>query len=1156
VDLGKRLSLEAAQVSAEATHPAQVFVSSTGASMSMMLQLPGVVTRQDGAARANGVNVIGVDPAGLPVMGNWHTSARADGQTTNTLNDWRSGQAVFINEALAGQLQARPGDDLVVRVFKPTTLGFDAAITPKDQNSVALRLKVGAVLSSAQLGDFSLRVQALPPANLFLPLNLLGDQVGLSNRANLLVFGPVMRDPARTRSREIQGKVSQEAWRLAVHQRADSETRSKTIATSESPWMRAARALTPPGHEAVPDDEALPRINSVLERSWLPEDAQLTVRAVEQSQQATGGEPVRPFVEVSTSRIFLDDSVKTAALRPRTQALTNRVGFANDTADDVAFARFTTNGMQVLTYLANLLWHGDRKTPYSMITAADHHWIPAGMKDDEILLNEWLAEDLQAKPGDTIHLSYYVVDSGSRLVEKTNSFQVRDIVPLRGIYADRTLMPEFPGLAKAESTHDWEAGFPLVHEIRDKDENYWKKYRGTPKGFITLAAGQSMWGNRFGTLTAIRYEVPANTFPNVTRDAVYRQLIANLDPQAVGLTLEPVREQALRAATQSQDFGELFMGFSFFLILSALLLMALLFQFGLEQRGTEVGTLLAMGFTPGRVRMLLLVEASFIALAGGVLGAVCGLAYARAMLWGLATIWRGAIGTIPLGFVARWESVAMGAVAGWLVAVVTIWFTLRRQARQPARALLAGEASENPGERRSFGLWIALGAAVGAAAILGWIAKTGAVSNPGAFFGAGALLLIGGLAGVSAWLASLRKSGPAAALSLTKLAIKHCARRKKRSLATVALLASGSFVIISIAVFRLDASADATRRSSGTGGFALLGTATLPIPRDLNSPSGREAYGLNESDLAGTALVAFRVRAGDEASCLNLNRAQRPRILGGDPAQLKGRFTFASELQKGAGWAMLGQTAPPSGTNSVEEIPAIGDANSIQWALGKKIGDTLDYTDERGQLFRLKLVGGVANSILQGSLIIDERQFVKRFPTEGGYRMFLIEAPTNAVKALSATLSRALEDSGLEIVSATGRLNEFNAVQNTYLGTFQVLGGLGLLLGSAGLGIVVMRNVFERRGELGLLTAVGFRGRMIQGMILLEHALLLGLGLAVGIGAAAVAVLPALLTPGSQLPWLSLSCTLGAVVLNGLAWTWLATSFALRGNLLSALRNE
>ncbi len=238
------------------------------------------------------------------------------------------------------------------------------------------------------------------------------------------------------------------------------------------------------------------------------------------------------------------------------------------------------------------------------------------------------------------------------------------------------------------------------------------------------------------------------------------------------------------------------------------------------------------------------------------------------------------------------------------------------------------------------------------------------------------------------------------------------------------------------------------------------------------------------------------------------------------------------------------------------EIPAIGDASSIEWAMHKKVGDTIDYTDEHGQPFKVRIVGAVANSILQGALVIAESDFTRRFPGESGQRCFLIDAPPNASGRVAATLSRALQDYGLELTPAAQRLAQFNAVQNTYLGTFQVLGGLGLLLGSAGLGIVVLRNVLERRGELAVLLAVGFRRRELQRLVLIEHGALLGIGLGIGMLAAAVAVLPSLLAPGRHLPWLSLGLTLVAVLANGALWTGMATRYALRGNLLVALRNE
>jgi putative ABC transport system permease protein len=102
----------------------------------------------------------------------------------------------------------------------------------------------------------------------------------------------------------------------------------------------------------------------------------------------------------------------------------------------------------------------------------------------------------------------------------------------------------------------------------------------------------------------------------------------------------------------------------------------------------------------------------------------------------------------------------------------------------------------------------------------------------------------------------------------------------------------------------------------------------------------------------------------------------------------------------------------------------------------------------------------------------------------------------------------------------------------------------------------VLRNVQERRGELGLLTAVGFRRRALHWLVLSEHGALLGAGLAVGLIAAAAAVMPSLLSPGAQIPYASLALTLAGILANGLLWTWLATRFALRGKLLDALRNN
>jgi putative ABC transport system permease protein len=1018
-----------------------------------VLQLPGTVTTEDASARANRVQVLGVD-AGfwklanqLPTVG----EIAADG--------------VVLNEALAAQLKAKPGDTVLLRIQKPSLLSRDAPLTPQEDFSVALRLKVQTVVSDEQFGRFSLQANQVAPFNAFINLAQLQEKVGQKDRANLLLVG---------------------------------ETQNQKGSSAEA-------------------------ATQALRQHWQLADAELELRA------APSGE-----LELRTDRVFLDPPVVEAA------------------------RKVDSNAQPILTYFVNELRTGDRTVPYSMVTAMGAPIVPSEMRDDEILINDWLAEDLKAKAGDMLTLTYFVIGNGRALEERRNEFRIRGVVPIAGPAGDRTLMPEFPGLAKAESERDWDAGFPIqLNKIRDQDEKYWKEHRGTPKAFVTLAAGKKMWANRFGEITAIRFPKSGNS-----QQELSRKILDTLDPASVGLSFQPVRQQALAASSQSMDFGGLFIGFSLFLIVAALLLMALLFQFGLEQRATEIGTLLALGFQPGQVRRLLLWEGAMLALIGGIIGALGGIFYAKAMLHALTTVWRDAVGTSALHYHVTPITLLIGIFASTLIGAITIWLALRRQGRRPARELLAEGAEERrsslEGGRRSRGGWIGAIAAVLALSLIGYAVWKRDTSSAETFFGAGALLLIAGLGFSAAWIAALGHKSYATHLTMSGLGLRGSTRRRKRSLATIALLACGVFLIVAIGAFRLDANQDALKRSSGTGGFALIGESTLPVTYDLNSQAGRDFYGLNSGDLKGVEVVSFRVRDGDDASCLNLNRAQKPRLLGVNPEALQKRqaFTFAKVakgLSENKGWALLKNqgTARPN-----DEIPAIGDANSIQWALHKKVGDTIDYTDERGRSFKLRLVGAVANSILQGSLIIDEAEFVKRFPGESGYRMFLIDAPSNNVANISATMVRALQDAGLELTPAPQRLNAFNAVQNTYLSTFQVLGGLGLLLGSAGLGVVVLRNVQERRGELGLLLAVGFRRRALQWLVLSEHGALLGLGLAVGIIAAIIGVMPALLSPGSEIPYGSLGLTLAAVLLNGLVWTWLATRVALRGRLLDVLRNE
>ncbi len=1168
-----------------------------GGEVAAGLLVQGVALSSGGESRANRVNIIGWSPEfGRMVVGENAALPQGD--------------EALISEALAQSLGVSKGDSVTLRMKKLSKWSAESPLVSRSGDSTVLRVRIAAVLPAASGGNFSLIATPAPPMNAFVPLEVLQRAVERTGGANLLLMGDAhfsehLRIGTVERFIREHG-LSALSSRLVASTADGVEPRTLLIhglSTNGGVSYNAddgVKSLPAEGKDWQPRNES-------LRLCWRLGDVQL--RSTYLSNSAA--------VQLSTERVFLDEAIARAVHSPPQFLPLLHHG---KNGPDISYLKpavaiysnwpslFSSNAQPVLTYLVNLLRAGTNAVPYSMVTGAGAPWTPTDMRDDEILLNQWLADDLRVKAGDHLELVYYQPESGAKLLEATNRFRVRAVVPMAMPWADRTLMPEFPGIEKAESTADWDTAFPLVHKIRPQDEVYWKQQRGTPKAFVTLAAGQKMWANRFGNLTAIRFPVPTNAVGDeVTRlqsqtdqtepmrqseppyvgtykEALERKILATLRPEEVGLRFEPVRAQALQAAAQSQDFGGLFIGFSFFLIAAALLLVALLFQFGVEQRVTEVGTLLALGFPPKQVRRLWLGEGAALAFVGGVLGAVGGVFYARAMLHGLGTLWRDAVGGTALNFHVSAGTLVVGVFASTAVAVIVIWLTVRNLARRPARELLAGggngEARSPKSEVRKARWrwrlpmrWLAAGGAIGLVALT--LAR-GDTANAGAFFGAGVLVLIAGLGFLSA--ACMTSVAPVSSLpgkenrdrrdacpTVAGLALRGLARRRSRSVATAALLACGSFLIASIGVFRLDADRDAAARSSGTGGFALIGESTLPVFDDLNTTAGRDALGLNAADLQAVNVVSFRVRAGDEASCLNLNRAQQPRLLGVQPEALAGRFTFT----KGAGWReLVGQASrlSPSAktpeksetgaTPVLQEIPAIGDAASIQWALGKKIGDTLDYVDERGQPFKVRLVGAVANSILQGSLVIDEAEFVRRFPSASGHQFFLLDAPTNRIGEVSAALSRGLRDYGLELTPAARRLDQFNAVQNTYLGTFQVLGGLGLLLGSAGLGIVVLRNVLERRSELAVLLALGWRRSGVRRLVALEHAALLAAGLAIGVTAAAVAVLPALLAPGGSLPWRSLAPTLLGVALVGGLAAALATRWALRGNLLAALRND
>ena len=548
------------------------------------------------------------------------------------------------------------------------------------------------------------------------------------------------------------------------------------------------------------------------------------------------------------------------------------------------------------------------------------------------------------------------------------------------------------------------------------------------------------------------------------------------------------------------------------------------------------------------------------------MGLAGGVGYAWLMLAGLRSWWLGAVVTPFLRLDVTPASLAIGYASGVLVSLLTIFFSIRQMRGVSVRRLVSGQATEaiDPHRRggrlagRIAGLMLVV--AVGAA---GWGTQLGGMPQAGAFFGCGASVLTAAL--LLVWL-RLRSGGMTdspQAFSLARLAARNAGRNPSRSTLTIGLVASAAFLIVAISAFRIDPSEE------GAGGFDLVAESDQPIYHDLGTKAGRDARGITGEDaqrLAQSTVISLRVKDGDDASCLNLYDPRQPRVLGVTPAMAEyvdasegPSFAFAASAaetdeEKANPWRLLEKEAEPTDT----AVPVVLDKNTAMYSLHKYkgVGETIVVPDDRLGEIQFRIVGLLSDSILQGNLLISESRFRQLYPDVSGYRYFLIKSAAKETQAVSSLLENELGDEGLDATLTSERLTSLLAVQNTYLSTFQSLGTLGLLLGTLGLATVQLRNVVERRGELALMRAAGFRRRKLVQMVMLENALLLLAGLAVGVVAALLAVLPHWLVGGAKAPLGSLAAVLAVVLLVGLVSGMVAVRRELSAPLLSALRGD
>lgn len=1084
---------------------------------------------------------------------------------------------VVLNQSLADELEVAVGDELSLRINQASGVSGDNPLGKKEGNNISVpRQKVVAILPDESVAGVSFLAGQAAPRNVFASLATIQDLLECGSQVNAAL---VLRDSATQETMlgqaqcdelnlSINPKLEDYGLQLTRHRRVfpDSQLDPSSATEAEQSPAVVYDYLQLSSKELVIDDATSSAVYSAVGREQSTRLITYLANAIAKI------EPLQSDLGPDRKAIL-----KPPPARPGNAPRLLPMGQS----------RASSQLAQEPASLPLI----SREVPYSIVVGVDRD-SPLQLEDyiqvpeDSLRrpfcwVNSWLAEQLDIKPGEWFQADYFEPETvDGREVEKKNRFMVAGIVPVtepsRGfdrrreaafattptLFNDPSLTPSVPGITDQESISNWDLPFKLEKTIPPVDDLYWKNHRLTPKVFVpyAYAASDEMFGSRFGHTTAIRFSNEKSKNEAALRAEIEEALLTTR--LSKGLVFQPIRDRQLAASSGTTPFDMLFLSLSFFVIVAALMLVFLLFRLGIQQRSSELGILLAQGFTPARVRRLLLLEFSGVAILGAIVGVLLGIGYARLMIAGLETWWIGAIATRFLNFHVTTQSILLGALSGFIASTVAIYFGLRRLSGMNALAVLQGQLSDESVSSKSasrVALAVAGFLAFGAIGLIVAGLGQAGMARAGSFFGSGMLLLAAALIAIRQWIqvGISAKQDPRKG-SLLHLAWKAVCKNPLRSSLSLSLLAVATFLITSMGVFQISPS------EKGYGGFNLLAESSQPIFRDLGSSAVRtEALGEDARLLSGSTILPMRARLGEDASCNNLFQVAQPTILGvplrlaemHDLDSKTAEFEWAASANAKNPWLPLARRAS-GGRN--DPIPVILDQNTAAWSLkqGASLG-AIVRIELNDQVLFFQTVGLLSNSVLQGKLLIDENNFVDVFPDLSGYSFFMVRSGESQEPAVVAqTLEKGWSDAGLDVTYSEDTLARLLGVQNTYISAFQSLGALGLLLGTFGLIAAQVRSVFERRREFALMRAVGFPPHRIARLLTIETAILLIGGLITGILCASLALVPYIIQTGPRLSVFNPILMLLAVFLAGFIAAAIAVRVAAKQPVLAALRSQ
>src|SRR5881296_3369026 len=675
-------------------------------------------------------------------------------------------------------------------------------------------------------------------------------------------------------------------------------------------------------------------------------------------------------------------------------------------------------------------------------------------------------------------------------------------------------------------------------------------YGDGPNVFIPLVALQAGVGAT-GEINLISVSnVGGVTEGYVHSDSAVRELRPHL-PATSAYRISSVKADNIDSATRNVDqLSQLFVLLGVFTIIAGILLIINIFVMLAEERKGEMGVARALGMRRKNLVQSFVSEGLLYALLSSLVGTFTGLLVAGVILWGFSQVF-GASSFGGTGFILTWteSDLINGFAIGFLITMATIVIASWRVSklnivrairdipepvphRSTRRQVAAGAAiavlgavgfvvallRENLLLQDLGPVGLAFGVAVltmralparavftaAGAFIVGWVLspwKFFSIANADItlFIAAGLMLVLGGLLvvlfnsdsilAVATRLVRRRTWRP-----VVRTAIAYPMNKKFRTGATLASIALVMFTIATMSgIQAMVSSSISTTSHRESGNFELLGASGVPIPNWEAAFAAYNATSTNFTENHGIAQARVRI-----ASNANLSGIQHNSSLIGVPASWTPPFPLQARdpayADDAAVWAAIRD--PDLAIIDGTVVPNNFGPNFGSFTA--KVDDVFHFRNMTGVTRSVRIIGILYEQFAQG-LWVSSSSVKADFGIDASSLIYFNLRPGVDVTQAGHDLERYFIAYQLITVDIQSVIN---SILETTMGVFNLLQAylaLGLIVGIAGLGVITMRNVVERRQETGALRALGFRKSMVLKSFLFELSFIALTGIAMGV---------------------------------------------------------